>query len=75
MTNSKNVFGLDTDELIKLMHDDISDPTGLRRYLESKEAESERRYAETLRLNYYILAMSAASVLIGIASIGISLSK
>ena len=67
--DTKELFGLSKQEFAKAIRDDISDPTGLKRYLEAKEEENDRRYEETRRMNRMILAVSIISALIGLAGL------
>lgn len=67
--DTKEMFGLTKEELAQWVQKDISDPTGLKRYLAAKEKENDRRYEETKLMNRLILAVSIVSTLIGLAGL------
>lgn len=65
LTDDKAIIGCTFDELQEI----LGDPTGLLRYLEAKDAENDRRYTETMRMNRLILAVSTISMLTSIAAL------
>ena len=67
--DTQELFGLSKEELAQWIQEDVSDPTGLRCYLEAKEEENDRRYEETRRMNRMILAVSIISAVIGLAGL------
>ena len=67
--DTQELFGLSKEEFAQWIQAEVSDPTGLKRYLEAKEEENDRRYEETRRINRLILAVSILSTLIGLAGL------
>lgn len=67
--DTQELFGLSKEEFAQWIQAEVSDPTGLKRYLEAKEEENDRRYEETRRINRLILAVSILSALIGLAGL------
>ena len=67
--DTQELFGLSKEEFAQWIQAEVSDPTGLKRYLEAKEEENYRRYEETRRINRLILAVSIFSALIGLAGL------
>lgn len=67
--DTQELLGLSKEEFAQWIQAEVSDPTGLKRYLEAKEEENDRRYEETRRINRLILAVSILSALIGLAGL------
>ena len=67
--DTQELFGFSKEELAQWIQEDVSDPTGLRRCLEAKEEENDRRYEEARRMNRMILAVSIISAVIGLAGL------